>query len=90
MQAEQEYTRVTPHRLVQEFPAPLCQSCNATMWVIKRDGETNRRLNRFGYIAGACGETSESKGLSSSFSVPRFNSTNRRSFIVLSTSNWPH
>jgi hypothetical protein len=48
---------VTPHRLVQEFPAPLCRSCNETMWVIKRDGETNRRLNRFGYNCRVCGQT---------------------------------
>jgi hypothetical protein len=57
MQAELEYTRVTPHRLVQEFPAPLCRSCNVTMWVIKRDGETDRRLNRFGYNCRICGQT---------------------------------
>jgi hypothetical protein len=57
MQAEREYTKMAPHHLVQEFPAPLCRSCNVTMWVIKRDGETDRRLNRFGYNCRLCGQT---------------------------------
>ena len=57
MQAEREFTKVAPHRLVQEFPAPLCRACNVTMWVIRRDGETDRRLSRFGYNCRVCGET---------------------------------
>ena len=57
MQAEREFTKGAPHRLVQEFPAPLCRCCNVAMWVIRRDGESNRRLNRFGYNCRLCGET---------------------------------
>jgi len=57
MQPEGEYGSLAPHRLVQEFPAPLCRSCNVAMWVIKRDGEMCPRLNRFGYNCRRCGET---------------------------------
>jgi len=56
MQAEREYGRMVPHHLVQEFPAPLCRSCNVAMWVIKRDGENDSRLNRYGYSCRHCGE----------------------------------
>lgn len=57
MQAERDYGRMIPYRLVQEFPAPLCRSCNVAMWVIKRDGPIDSRLNRFGYSCRRCGET---------------------------------
>jgi len=57
MQAEREYGRMLPHRLVQEFPAPLCTACNVAMWVIKRAGETESRFSRYGYSCRLCGET---------------------------------
>lgn len=56
MRAERDRGSMTSHRLVHEFPAPLCRSCNVAMWVIKRDGERDPRHNRFGYSCRHCGE----------------------------------
>jgi len=51
-----DFSKAWVLRRVQEFPAPLCGSCNIPTWVLKRD-DGQQGWSRVGYACPSCGES---------------------------------